>query len=101
MRDFHLAKRKAAQRLGIFDDASLPRNREIEDALREYQPGDDLRHVHWKSTAKTGRLMVRQYEESRRSRMAVVLGLDDAEEKRAGHGGGRGPRSKPQGGGRP
>lgn len=37
MRDFHQAKRKAAQRLGIFDDASLPRNREIEDALREYQ----------------------------------------------------------------
>ena len=37
MRDFHQAKLKAAQRLGISDDASLPRNREIEDALREYQ----------------------------------------------------------------
>ena len=37
IRDFHQAKRKAAERLGIFDDASLPRNREIEDALREYQ----------------------------------------------------------------
>ncbi|TLX23066.1 MULTISPECIES: hypothetical protein [Thermomonas] len=37
IRDFHMAKRKAAQRLGILDDASLPRNREIEDALREYQ----------------------------------------------------------------
>ncbi|MCF7223336.1 hypothetical protein [Marilutibacter chinensis] len=37
MRDYHQAKLKAAQRLGIFDDASLPRNREIEDALREYQ----------------------------------------------------------------
>ncbi len=37
IRDFHQAKLKAAQRLGIFDDASLPRNREIEDALREYQ----------------------------------------------------------------
>lgn len=37
MRDFHQAKLKAAERLGIFDDASLPRNREIEDALREYQ----------------------------------------------------------------
>ena len=37
MRDFHQAKLKAAQRLGIHDDASLPRNREIEDALREYQ----------------------------------------------------------------
>ena len=37
MRDFHQAKLKAAERLGIHDDASLPRNSEIEDALREYQ----------------------------------------------------------------
>ena len=37
LRDFHQAKLKAAHRLGIHDDASLPRNREIEDALREYQ----------------------------------------------------------------
>lgn len=36
-RDYHQAKLKAAERLGIHDDASLPRNREIEDALREYQ----------------------------------------------------------------
>lgn len=37
IRDYHQAKLKAAERLGIQDDASLPRNREIEDALREYQ----------------------------------------------------------------
>ena len=37
MRDYHQAKLKAADRLGIHDDASLPRNREIQDALREYQ----------------------------------------------------------------
>jgi hypothetical protein len=37
IRDYHQAKLKAASRLGIFDDASLPRNREIEEALREYQ----------------------------------------------------------------
>ena len=37
MRDYHQAKLKAAERLGIHDDASLPRNSEIEDALREYQ----------------------------------------------------------------
>lgn len=37
VRDFHQAKLKAAARLGIHDDASLPRNSEIEDALREYQ----------------------------------------------------------------
>lgn len=37
IRDYHQAKLKAAQRLGIHDDASLPRNSEIEQALREYQ----------------------------------------------------------------
>ncbi|WP_109210496.1 MULTISPECIES: DUF58 domain-containing protein [Microbacterium] len=48
-------------------------------AIREYAPGDSRRQIHWRSTAKTGRLMVRQYEESRRSRMAVVLAVADAE----------------------
>ncbi|WP_407319019.1 DUF58 domain-containing protein [Isoptericola halotolerans] len=42
-------------------------------ALREYVPGDDLRHVHWKTTARTGTLMVRQFEETRRSHLAVLL----------------------------
>ncbi|WP_024889241.1 hypothetical protein [Luteimonas huabeiensis] len=37
IRDYYQAKLKAAHRLGIRDDASLPRNREIEAALREYQ----------------------------------------------------------------
>ena len=37
LRDFAQAKRKAAERLGIFEDASLPRNREIQDALLEHQ----------------------------------------------------------------
>jgi hypothetical protein len=37
IRDYHQAKLKAAQRLGLGDDQGLPRNREIEDALREHQ----------------------------------------------------------------
>lgn len=44
-------------------------------ALREYVPGDDRRHIHWKSTAKTGALMVRQFEETRRSHLIVALSI--------------------------
>ena len=42
-------------------------------ALREYVPGDDRRHVHWRSTARTGTLMIRQFEQTRRSQLVVVL----------------------------
>lgn len=37
IRDFHRAKLKAAERLGIADTQALPRNHEIEQALREHQ----------------------------------------------------------------
>ncbi|MGH8173399.1 MAG: hypothetical protein ACREPX_09635 [Rhodanobacteraceae bacterium] len=37
LRDYRQAKLKAASRLGIEDDLSLPKNSEIEDALREHQ----------------------------------------------------------------
>ncbi|TFD48886.1 DUF58 domain-containing protein [Cryobacterium frigoriphilum] len=44
-------------------------------ALREYVAGDERRSIHWKSTAKTGTFMVRQFEESRRSHLMVALSL--------------------------
>lgn len=41
--------------------------------VREYRTGDDLRHVHWASTARRQRLMVRQYEQAWSARATVLL----------------------------
>lgn len=45
-------------------------------ALREYQPGDDRRYIHWRSSAKAGRLLVRQFLDTRRSHLSVVVDVD-------------------------
>ena len=45
--------------------------------LREYIIGDELRHVHWKSSAKTGTLMMRQYVDVTRPRLTLVLVVED------------------------
>lgn len=41
--------------------------------MREYQPGDDLKKVHWRSTARLGRLMIRQEEHRALGRATVVV----------------------------
>jgi uncharacterized protein (DUF58 family) len=46
--------------------------------LRDYVPGDDRRFVHWRTSARTGRLMVRQFVDTRRSHAAIVIDTDPA-----------------------
>jgi uncharacterized protein (DUF58 family) len=46
-------------------------------SLREYVIGDDIRHIHWRSSAKTGTLMTRQYIDITRPHLTVVL-VNDA-----------------------
>lgn len=47
--------------------------------LREYAPGDDRRYIHWRSSAKVaasqpgGKFLVRQFLDTRRSHLAVVV----------------------------
>ena len=54
--------------------------------VREYRIGDDLRRIHWRSTARTGETMVRQDEEPTRRRALVLL--DDRASVHAGSGNG-------------
>jgi uncharacterized protein (DUF58 family) len=42
-------------------------------SVREYVEGDSLRKVHWRSTARRARLMVKELEDSPRDELAVVL----------------------------
>jgi uncharacterized protein (DUF58 family) len=41
--------------------------------LREYRDGDDPRDIHWRSTAKVGRTLVREHEEESARRVTVFL----------------------------
>ncbi|MEV5411718.1 DUF58 domain-containing protein [Thermopolyspora sp. NPDC052614] len=56
-------------------------------APREYRHGDDLRRVHWRSTARYGELMVRREEQQWQSRGALLL-----DTRKSAHRG-EGPRS--------
>jgi uncharacterized protein (DUF58 family) len=47
-------------------------------ALRDYTPGDDRRYIHWRSSAKAGRFLVRQFLDTRRSHVAVLVDSDVA-----------------------
>jgi uncharacterized protein (DUF58 family) len=48
---------------------------EDDAATREYRHGDDLRRVHWRSTARVGELMVRREEQPWESRATLVLDI--------------------------
>lgn len=42
-------------------------------SIREYQYGDDQRRIHWKATAKTGDLMVKEFAEGEFRRATIVI----------------------------
>lgn len=44
------------------------------DQIRDYQVGDDVRFIDWKSSARTGKLLVKQYIEERNR--AVIIAVD-------------------------
>lgn len=41
--------------------------------LREYRPGDSMRWIHWRTTARIGRPMVREFEQQSEQELAILL----------------------------
>lgn len=58
---------------------------ETDVGVREYRDGDDLRRIHWPSTARTGSMMVRQDDQPGRHRALVLL--DNRASSHSGTGG--------------
>jgi uncharacterized protein (DUF58 family) len=67
---------------GLLRDLEGQSTRDLSDsdlsfhALRDYVAGDDRRYIHWRTTARRGSLMVKQFEDTRRTQTALVLATD-------------------------
>ncbi|MGH3763132.1 DUF58 domain-containing protein [Actinophytocola sp.] len=57
---------------GRTSDDSLHGSLDLRD-VREYVAGDEVRHLHWKATARTGQLMVRDYVDPNQPRFTALL----------------------------
>jgi uncharacterized protein (DUF58 family) len=55
------------------DAEALPQGSITFHALREYVRGDDLRHVHWRSSAKVGTLMVKERVDTALPQLTLIL----------------------------
>jgi len=67
-----LSGRRRYQQGGVALSSSVGDSQEFM-SLREYRPGDPKRRIHWRSWAKTGKLIVKEYQDEYFVRHALVL----------------------------
>jgi uncharacterized protein (DUF58 family) len=67
------AESASVTNIGSARSRQLLRSGEEYFTMRGYQEGDDLRRIHWPSVARTGELMIRQDEASRRASGLIYL----------------------------
>ena len=46
-------------------------------SIREYQPGDSFNRIHWRSTARSGQLMVKEFELDPTAEIYLVLDMQE------------------------
>jgi uncharacterized protein (DUF58 family) len=54
--------------------------------MREYKPGDDLRRIVWRASARTGKIMVREAEQGITDKITIILDTDRGAHSRDGDG---------------
>ena len=54
--------------------------------MREYVPGDDLRRIVWRASARTGKIMVREAEQGITDKITIILDTDRGNHSRDGEG---------------
>jgi uncharacterized protein (DUF58 family) len=67
-----VAGRPRHHHVGRTADDSLRGTADLRD-VRPYVVGDEVRHLHWKATARTGQLMVRDFADPDQPRLTVLL----------------------------
>ncbi|HLI00118.1 MAG TPA: DUF58 domain-containing protein [Acidimicrobiales bacterium] len=76
--------RAASEHLPSGAKPALGQSNDEFSSLREYRPGDDVRRLHWRSTARTDTLMVREEQLLRRGQLTVLVDLRAGVWRRAG-----------------
>lgn len=72
--NFDMVVRRLADDLALGTDSSLFMGGGLEYAgSRAYEPGDSVRAIHWRLTARMGRAFVRQYEALKRTCVYIVV----------------------------
>ncbi|MCB9670198.1 MAG: DUF58 domain-containing protein [Alphaproteobacteria bacterium] len=86
LRRLHLAAGRKVDSLFAGDYRSAVRGQGMEfEEVREYSPGDDVRHIDWNVTARTGEPFVKVFREERQ--LTVLLVVDVSGSTRVGSGG--------------
>jgi hypothetical protein len=70
-------KKISADLLGLYGSAFRGNGITFSE-LREYQPGDELRTIHWKATARSGKTYVKSFTEERQNRILFVVDVSSS-----------------------